>query len=528
MIKKEKYHKINFPLTDVYASKGKETFFQLARKEKGFKEDGKKNLIILSSGLARQLNPKKLFRQISSNEGGKDALNFLKTSKKKIDQSQMKEGITIYNIDERADVAYIQESSGEGEKFLTKELEKRVKEEWNQPLRIVTKDSSIHLECRARGIVVEEPEFLIVDSQIVKEGIIPGRKELTAKLYENDGTIGLEEAKKLLGREELFLNQFVKIEEGKEIRYAKVSGDLIKSQDGTRIKKVKEPTLQLLPQQDYRKITRIGKHEMDNVVGITPLDMEQQLALQYGVLNPESQITFISGVHGSGKTIIPYGGAMELILEYNEETKKKRGLNCKKKGGFFQQIAILKPTNMMGGSERDQGFLPGNLWEKLKPHYEPFINAHELSDLDVFSFQDMILHPRRPNDWGKARSNDVNNKKIKGYATLPSEKEAIKIMHSGYLRGPSLTNTLLIIDEGQNFTPYEMKTAIGRLGIGSKAIIIGDPDQFDNPRCSKDVNGFTAAIEQFLPKPYTSLFYLPHNHRLQASEDALEWNVLSR
>ena len=110
---------------------------------------------------------------------------------------------------------------------------------------------------------------------------------------------------------------------------------------------------------------------------------------------------------------------------------------------------------------------------------------------------------------------------------MPPNKAAIHITDSSYLRGRSFKNTLILVDEAQNFTPYEMKTTIERLGENSKIIIMGDTVQFDNPRCSKDINGLTSAINHYLKAPYSFLMYLPNNYRNQASLDSLSWKVCS-
>ncbi len=83
----------------------------------------------------------------------------------------------------------------------------------------------------------------------------------------------------------------------------------------------------------------------------------------------------------------------------------------------------------------------------------------------------------------------------------------------------------MLIDEAQNFTPYEIKTILSRLGEGCKAIIMGDPDQTDNPSCSREINGLTHSINHYLGKPYSCLVKLSHNYRSQVSMDADAWKT---
>ena len=100
--------------------------------------------------------------------------------------------------------------------------------------------------------------------------------------------------------------------------------------------------------------------------------------------------------------------------------------------------------------------------------------------------------------------------------------------YSGHVRGRSFRNTLILVDEAQNFTPYELKTIIERTGEGCKIVLMGDPAQVDNPFCSREINGLTHAIKQYIDKPYSALVTLTRNYRSQMSEDAKSWRVFSQ
>jgi PhoH-like ATPase len=254
--------------------------------------------------------------------------------------------------------------------------------------------------------------------------------------------------------------------------------------------------------------------------------MEQYLALQYGLFNPNVELFFLTGSQGSGKTLLSYVSAIDLILEYDSGVSIARGLKDNK-NAFFKQIVLLKPNDVMGGSKRDEGTLPGDLYSKIKKHLGPYEDAHKESILgNSIPFKDMILHPNYVNDFGQMRSTD-SNKKINNEALFPKH-EVIELVSSGYFRGRSFKDTLILVDESQNFTPYETKTIIERAGPGCKCVIMGDPAQFDNPDCSKQINGLTYAIKQNLENPYSCLVNLSENYRSQMSEDAGKWKVFSR
>ena len=108
---------------------------------------------------------------------------------------------------------------------------------------------------------------------------------------------------------------------------------------------------------------------------------------------------------------------------------------------------------------------------------------------------------------------------------MPWVKPFIFLEQSGYLRGRSFSNTCIILDETQNFTPYEVKTIIERAGEGCKVILMGDPMQRDNPDCSRKINGLTHGIYNYLSKPYSSLVKLTRNYRSVMSRDASDWKV---
>jgi len=179
----------------------------------------------------------------------------------------------------------------------------------------------------------------------------------------------------------------------------------------------------------------------------------------------------------------------------------------------------------MGGKRREVGFLPGSLYDKIRKQLDSFADAHKKSILgDNIPFEAMFLHPKYSNEFEELRSKEISNIKIGGRAHLPPHWEAIELTYSGFLRGRSFQDTLVLIDEAQNFTPYEIKTIIARMGFGCKVIVMGDPyNQIDNPLCSPTFNGLTHAIQKFLPEPYSGELNLPKVYRSQMAEHAANW-----
>ena len=371
----EDYSNVFLPLPDIYNLGGSEVFEALER------DSGKeKNLIVIPSFIADSL----------TSWGGEDALNSLKELEDK--RKKIGEGFVCYSVGEGLDVVYVEVDSGG--------LEKKLKEKnFVDPTgksKVLTSDSKEHLRYLSRGHVVEPPKFLMVDKNVVYKGIISGKEKLQAKLFENGRKVPLNVAEDILGVE-LYHNQFVRFRVNDGFEFAQVVGDLVRNKDGSRIIDVKNPVLKLSSDKDYGNFGdanwtyRIGNQYRKDFFGIAPKDFEQYLAVQKGILNFDSSVVFVGGCQGSGKTLVSYTAAVDLILKYEDDERKKR---CCSRDLFFNQIVLLKPNNAMGGKDRGLGFLPGDHWLKVKPHLGPFIDSHEESRLDDIPFLEMILDQR--------------------------------------------------------------------------------------------------------------------------------------
>src|SRR5438876_90568 len=135
----------------------------------------------------------------------------------------------------------------------------------------------------------------------------------------------------------------------------------------------------------------------------------------------------------------------------------------------FRRLVVARPTISMG---KELGFLPGSLEEKLAPWMQPIHDALEmLGDLNMG-------HEHR-------RSGDL------------MRSGSIVVEALSYIRGRSIANQFMIIDEAQNLTPLEAKTIITRVGHGTKIIFTGDPYQIDNPYVDSSSNGFNYVVSRF-------------------------------
>ena len=131
----------------------------------------------------------------------------------------------------------------------------------------------------------------------------------------------------------------------------------------------------------------------------------------------------------------------------------------------YSRVIVTKPVEPVG---KDIGFLPGSMEEKMMPWLAPIQdNLKNLMGNDKLTL-DMYM------DEGK-----------------------IEIEAMTFIRGRSIANAYIIIDEAQNMTKHEIKTVLTRVGEGTKIILTGDIEQIDNVYLDETSNGLTYVIEKF-------------------------------
>ena len=193
--------------------------------------------------------------------------------------------------------------------------------------------------------------------------------------------------------------------------------------------------------------------------GVKPLNMEQKLAFEL-LLNKDIQLVTLVGIAGSGKTLLALAAAMHQTLEEKH----------------YRKILVGRPVVAVG---HDIGFLPGTKEEKLTNWMGAIY--------DNLSY--LLERPK-----GSLETSDMDIQMLMEEGTI--EIEAVT-----YLRGRSLPNLLIIIDDAQNLTPHEIKTIISRAGMGAKIVLTGDPYQIDNYYLDASSNGLTYLVERFKGQP---------------------------
>ena len=196
------------------------------------------------------------------------------------------------------------------------------------------------------------------------------------------------------------------------------------------------------------KQVRDMKHEIN--WGVHPRNKEQSFAFDL-LFDNDIPLVSLIGKAGSGKTLMAIAAGLEQTLGLKE--------------GQYRRIIISRPVQPLG---KDIGFLPGSMHDKMMPWLKPI--------------QDNIQHIM-----GDDRT------MLSSYV----ERGKIEIEALTYIRGRSISNAFVIIDEAQNLTAHEVKTIITRIGENTKIVLTGDIEQIDNVYTNETSNGLTYAVEKF-------------------------------
>jgi PhoH-like ATPase len=192
-------------------------------------------------------------------------------------------------------------------------------------------------------------------------------------------------------------------------------------------------------------------NKFKNIWGLSARNKEQQYAMDL-LFDKDIHVISLTGPAGTGKTLLATACALEQVM------------NTTSAKGGYDKLIITRPVQPMG---RDIGFLPGTLEEKMLPWIAPI--------------RDNLEHL-----FGDRTALDMQ-----------VEQGTIEIEAMTYIRGRSIANAFMIVDEAQNLTAHELKTIITRVGHGTKLVLTGDIQQIDNSYVDSVSNGLTHAVEKF-------------------------------
>jgi len=211
-----------------------------------------------------------------------------------------------------------------------------------------------------------------------------------------------------------------------------------------------------------------------SVWGIKPRNKEQYFAIDALLHDPIKLVTLM-GKAGTGKTLLALAAALHQTIR----TKR------------FRSLLVCRPIFPVG---RDIGYLPGDVEQKLDPWLKP-----------VADTVDFLLDMGGP---------------AKGCNDCAALMRAgiIEIQPLTYIRGRSIINRFVVIDESQNLTPLEAKTIITRIGQGSKVALTGDTYQIDNPYVDAASNGFSHLVNRFRGEAIAAHVELRKGERSELAE----------
>ena len=322
-------------------------------------------------------------------------------------------------------------------------------ENTGRPVILVSKDINLRLKAKSMGLRAEDYETgKIKNVDSIKNGKIETEKvssEVINHLYE-DGTLSP--------------NEVLKTKKSKSNQY------FILQSDRSSVLAYHNAGDGVIERVDKRPIS-----------GVKPRNAEQTFAI-HAIMNPDVKLVTIQGVAGTGKTLLTLAGALEQRKEY-------------------KQIYLARPIVPL--SNKDIGYLPGDIKSKLNPYMEPlwdnlkFIqNQYKETDKEFKAITEMV------------------------------NKEKLLITPLAYIRGRSLSNIYFIVDEAQNLTPHEIKTVITRAGENTKIVFTGDVNQIDTPYLDSQSNGLSYLIDRVKDHPLYAHITLEKGERSELANLANE------
>lgn len=326
------------------------------------------------------------------------------------------------------------------------ELEKQAKEK--EKLILVTKDVNLRMKAKALGLVAED---YTTDRVRSIEELYSG-KELIEE-FDDD-----------------ILQQFYipPFEVPAEEVFSHVDVEVV-------------PNKYFIIRNSNRSVLAYLDHEMQflhkvdkaPVYGITPRNAEQTFA-SHALMENNIPIVTMTGKAGTGKTLLALASALQI---------KK----------YYRQIYVARPVVPL--SNKDIGFLPGDVESKLGPYMQPLWDNIKVIQ-DQFKETD------------------------KSYQTITNmiKEEKLIVEPLSYIRGRSLQRIFFIVDEAQNLTPHEIKTIITRVGEGSKIVLTGDIYQIDHPYLDTQSNGLSYLIDHFKGQKLYAHINLEKGERSELAE----------
>jgi len=354
----------------------------------------------------------------------------------------------------------------------------------SEPVILITKDANMALKGKLLGLPVEDyrnDRIAIVEKEGYREIVVDADTFEAIEKYDWDHpeADGFE----LPVPEDAYINEYFLVRCDEECYQGIVEP----------VRFLGDGIVDLLPlyrqhlRQDVNRSDKNGL-QMPYGIRVIPRNVEQWIHLD-ALMDPSVTLVTCKGKAGTGKTFLAMAAALHEVLSEHSH---------------YQRLLVARPVVEMG---RGIGYLPGSKEEKMAPYMQPYFDNLE------------VLFPNRKSGKQKNGNNGNNNATppLKAWERF-QQQGILEIEALTYIRGRSIPNCLIVVDEAQNLTPHEVKTVITRLAQGSKLILLGDPHQIDNPFLDSRTNGLVYARDRLKGRPIVAHTKLVEGVRSELAE----------
>ena len=335
------------------------------------------------------------------------------------------------------------------------------------PTILVTKDVNLRIRADALGLSAVDYDV----ERITIEELYSGCADITVgseviNTFYQDGRLSLDALKAASADwpRAVYMNEYL----------------LLRSRDN--------PSQTALGRADTAQNIVLPTHKLrEGVWGVRPRNKEQHCLLDL-LLNDDIKLVTLVGKAGTGKTLLAIAAGLQKVTEER----------------VYHKLLVSRPIFPLG---RDIGFLPGTVEEKLNPWMQPIYDNVEF----LLNLSQTGGNGQRDRRQGQSHQDLV-------------DMGLMAIEPLTYIRGRSIPNQFMIVDEAQNLTPHEVKTIITRVGDNTKIVLTGDPYQIDNPYVDASNNGLTTVVERFKGRALAGTITLVKGERSPLAE--LASNIL--
>jgi PhoH-like ATPase len=241
---------------------------------------------------------------------------------------------------------------------------------------------------------------------------------------------------------------------------------------------------------------------------ITAKNIHQLMALDL-LFDPNIVMMSLTGPAGTGKTFLTlFAGLYHILAEES-----------------YNKMIIARSVVPLG---HDIGYLPGDVQEKLHGWMQPMYDnvdviSHMIAkghEFDIRGNSNNHDYKKNPKKFGKSRRGKggfyEDKKEIRSLDQLIDQRK-VSLDAITYMRGRSIAQQFIFIDEVQNLTTHEVKTLLSRVGEGSKIVLSGDPYQIDVPYLDFSTNGLVVATDRFKGQSIFGTVFMPTSERSELS-----------